>query len=94
MTSFGKIDVFQPEVEEFSAYLERIELYFVANGIADDKQVPVFLSLLGAKTYSLLRTLVAPSAPREKPFKDLAKLLKNHFEPKPLVIAERYTFHR
>ena len=94
MTSFGKIDVFNPDVEEFSAYLERIELYFEANGIADEKKVPVFLSLLGAKTYSLLRTLVAPAAPREKPFIDLAKLLKHHFEPKPLVIAERFAFHR
>ena len=94
MTSFGKIDVFNPEVEEFSAYLERIELYFDANGIREEKQVPVFLSLLGAKTYSLLRTLVAPSSPREQSFKDLAKLLKGHFEPKPLVIAERFAFHR
>ena len=48
MTSFGKIDDFNPEVEEFSAYLERIELYFVANVINEEKQVPVFLSLLGA----------------------------------------------
>ena len=91
MTSFGKIDVFNPEVEEFSAYLERIELYFEANGI---REVPVFLSLLGAKTYSLLRTLVAPSSPREQSFKDLAKLLKSHFEPKPLVIVERFVFYR
>jgi len=24
----------------------------------------------------------------------LAKLLKNHFEPKPLIIGERFTFHQ
>ena len=94
MASFGKIDIFQPESEEFSAYLERVELYFEANGIKEDKQVPVFLSLLGAKTYSLLRTLVAPESPRSKSFKTLADLLKDHYEPKPLVIAERFTFHR
>ena len=94
MTSFGKINVFNPEVEEFSAYLERIELYFVANGISEEKQVPVFLSLLEAKTYSLLRTLVAPTPPKKKPLKDLTKLLKSHFEPTPLVIAERFAFHR
>ena len=94
MTSFGKIDGFNPEVEEFSAYLERIELYFVANGISEEKQVPVFLSLLGAKTYSLLRTLVAPTTPKEKSLRELTKLLKSHFEPRPLVIAERFAFHR
>ena len=94
MTSFGKIDGFNPEVEAFSAYLERIELYFVANGISEEKQVPVFLSLLGAKTYSLLRTLVAPTTPKEKSLRELTKLLKSHFEPRPLVIAERFAFHR
>jgi len=93
MTSFGKIDVFQPEAEEFSAYLERVELYFEANGIKEDKQVPVFLSLLGAKTYSLLRTLATSESPRNKNFKAVAELLKEHFEPKPLI-AERFTFHR
>ena len=94
MTSFGKIDVFNPEVEKFSTYLERIELYFDTNGIREEKQIPVFISLLEAKTYSLLRMLVAPSSPKEQSFKDLAKLLKSHFEPKPLVIAERFAFHQ
>ena len=79
MISFGKIDIFQPESEDFSAYLERVELYFKANGIKEEKQVPLFLSLLGAKTYSLLRTLVAPDSPRSKAFKTLADLLKDHF---------------
>ena len=32
--------------------------------------------------------------PRNKTFKTLADLLKDHFEPKLLVIAERFTFHR
>jgi len=53
MSSFGKIDVFQPESEVFSAYLEQTELYFEANGIEKTKQVPVFLSSLDSKTYSL-----------------------------------------
>jgi len=38
MTSFGKIDVFKPEVEEFSAYLEQIELYFEADAIFNEKR--------------------------------------------------------
>jgi len=38
--------------------------------------------------------LVVPTGLRDKAFKDLAKLLKNHFKPKPLIIAERFTFHR
>ena len=32
--------------------------------------------------------------PKKKSFEELAKVLKKHFEPKPLVIAKRFTFHR
>ena len=41
------------------------------------------MTVVGSKTYSLLRSLVAPSL---KTFV--------HFEPKPLVIAERFLFHK
>ena len=54
-SSFGQIDAFQPENESIEAYLERIEVFFAANEIARDKQVSVFLSVLGGKTYTLLR---------------------------------------
>ena len=43
--------------------------------------------------YSLLRDLLAPNKPDSKTFKELAETLKAHYEPKPLVIAERFYFH-
>ena len=48
------------------------------------------LSVVGSKTYSLLRSLVAPTLPQDKPLDDLVAILKMHFGPKPLVIAERF----
>lgn len=54
----------------------------------------VFLSVVGSKNYSLLRNLVAPSLPGSKTFEQLVSALKKHFEPKPLVIAERFHFHK
>ena len=80
--------------ESITAYLERLEMYFLANDVEEEKKVPLLLSHIGAKTYGLLRSLAAPSAPKEKTFKDLEKILKDHFEPTPSVIAERYRFHR
>ena len=44
MTSFSRIDSFNPEVENFTAYLERIELYFVANEINDKNKFRCFLA--------------------------------------------------
>ena len=94
MTTFGNLQEFRPGEEgNIIAYIERVELYFRANDIVADKQVPVFLSVVGGRVYSLLRDLQAPDKPDSKTFKELAETLQAHYEPKPLVIAERFYFH-
>ena len=93
-TRYGHLQEFDAENESVTAYLERAELYFQANDVADEKQVAVLLSNIGAKTYGLLRNLVAPKAPKEKTIEEITSLLTSHFEPTPSVIAERYRFHR
>ena len=94
MTSYGRMDEFRPENENIEAYLERIDLYFRANEVAEEKQVAIFLSVIGGKTYSVLRDLLAPAKPREKSFGQLTRELKKHFQPKKIVIAERFHFHK
>ena len=92
--TIGSVQEYRSENELFSAYLERVQLFFIANDVADAKKVAVFLSVVGSKTYSLLRSLVAPALPQEKSFAELVETLRRHFEPKPVVIAERFHFHR
>jgi len=92
-TTVGNLQQFCPTEEGIAAYLERVELYFKANDIAERKQVPVFLTVVGGKVYALLRDLLAPEKPDTKSFQELAQTLKPHYEPKPLVIAERFYFH-
>ena len=84
---------FDPAVEDFDCYVERLCMYFEANDIAEVKQKSVFLSVIGPKYYSLLRSLCAPDAPSTKTFNQLVETLKAHVSPKPLVIAERFKFH-
>ena len=81
-------------MDSIRAYLELASLYFKANDIAEDKRVPIFLSSIGARTYSLLRDLVAPNSPGELSFAELSEVLSSHFQPRRLVIAERFQFHR
>ena len=59
----GKIDAFDEANDDWNAYVERMEQYFIANEIDEDKQVAVMLSLMGNKTYGLLRNLAAPAKP-------------------------------
>ena len=115
---FGTLQEFQPENDSITASLERAELFFKANDIADLKKVTVLLSVIGARSYALLCSLVAPELPQDKSLEDLQSLLKRqdksledllkqdksledlqsllkrHFEPKPLIIAERFHFNR
>ena len=73
-------------------YIERLEQFFQANDIAVEKQVATLLSVMGAATYGLLRNLVQPNKSKDKTFDEIVAILKEHFEPKPLLVAERFHF--
>ena len=89
----GQLSEFQQDSENISVYLECVQIFFNANGIKEDKQkVPIFLNAVGAQTYALLRNLLSPAKPVAKSFVELQKALTDHFEPKHLVIAERFYF--
>ena len=90
----GKIETFESSAESWPAYYERLEQYLLANDVPDAKQVPALLSLIGGKTYSLLRDLCAPAKPATKTFAQLTEILGKHLSPTPLVIAERFRFHK
>ena len=62
----GTMGEFDAATESITAYLERLEMYIAANGIAAEKKVSVLLTVIGAKTYGLLRSLFAPAVPKDK----------------------------
>eukprot|EP00731_Ephydatia_muelleri_P013071 Em0007g381a len=90
----GQISEFQSELESITVYLERVGQYFIANEIPTGRRVAVLLSVIGSRTYSLLRSLLHPEVPGEKTYDQLATALREHFEPKRLVVVERFHFNR
>lgn len=94
MANIGKMDVFDDTQESWASYTERLEQYFIVNKVADDKNVQALLSLIGQKTYGLLCDLTAPVKPASRTFADLVAIWQAHLSPKPLVIAERFRFHK
>ncbi|XP_069109851.1 uncharacterized protein [Argopecten irradians] len=90
----GKIDNFDDSVESWKCYQERLEQFFKANEVPNGKKVPVLLSVIGGKPYSILHDLVAPDLPGDKSYVDLVGVLNGHFNPQPLQIAERFRFHK
>ena len=92
--AIGTMQEFSPDSESITAYLERLQLFFDCNGIAERKRVPTLLTVIGHKTFSLLRNLLAPAELKDQTLETLTTTLKRHFEPRSLVIAERFYFNR
>ena len=91
---FGQIQEFDPSSELFTVYMERVNLFFTANDVPDEKKVLVFLTVVGKPTYALLRDLLQPSSPIDKTLQDITDVLKKHYQPTPSLIAERFQFHK
>ena len=61
--------------------------------MAPEKQVATLLSTIGSNPYGFLRSLAAPKALKDLKYPEAVRMLKSHYEPPPLVIAERYLFY-
>lgn len=91
----GRVAEFDSNEETWSSYVERFELFIDCNNIKQDKRVSTLLTVVGVKTFNLLRDLCTPDKPSTKTYEELVKLIEDHLYPKPSFIAERYKFsHR
>ena len=94
MPTLGNIEAYDANSEQWSHYIERLEFFFIANDITtNDRKKAVILSVCGAETYKLLRSLCAPNNPSEKTYDQLKVLMKQHLSPTPNIIAERFAFN-
>ena len=65
MATHGKMSPFDATKDSWASYIERLEFYFKANGITDgDVQKAIFITVIGARTYELLKSLLQPNHKR------------------------------
>ena len=69
-------------------------MWLDANEIVDDKKTCTFLALVGPSAYQILKNLCSPALPKTKSYAELKKTLTDHYKPKPIIIAERFRFHK
>ena len=86
----GKIDEYDGSKEEWPQYIERLNHFFVANGIIGADKKSAFLAGVGPATYALARNLVAPDKPA---YDELVALLMTHFNPTTSETVQRFKFH-
>ena len=80
--------------EEWTHYCEMLEHYFATNGVVEaERKRSIFLTVIGPSTYKLFRSLISPHKPGEKTLEELTAALKQHFDPTPSEIVQRYKFN-
>ena len=94
MATIGSIEPFDPSTGDWSSYAARLDQYITANDVPEGRKVATLLTVIGSATYKLLENLLTPDQPATKSYAELIAALKGHLSPKPLVIAERYRFHK
>ena len=62
-SKIGRLEEFDYTTDDWTTYAERIEHYFKANDMAEDKKKDALLASIGGKTFTLLRSLTAPGKP-------------------------------
>ena len=85
---------FSGSAEDWEAYMEQLESYFMANDIiAAAKKHAVLLSSCGTAMYKIIHSVVAPEKPTEVSYADLTKKIREHFPPKPSPIVQHFKFN-
>ncbi len=94
MATFGKLEEFNPDTTLWTEYHERMEHFFSANKIEQDKlKCDIFLSSCGSSCYKLIKTLSSPTPTKTLKFADIIKLLSDYHCPQPSAIVQRYKFN-
>ena len=93
MAIHGTIGEFIPKSEDWTSYTERLQQYFIANDVDGNKKRAILLSVCSAATYKLIRSLLHPQKPTDKSYDEIVKSVKDHHEPQPSEIVQRFNFN-
>ena len=74
-------------------WIEQLEESFILEEISDDrKKVASLLSYIGRYGYEKLKNILTPVKPNTKIYDELTAALKEHVNPKPVVMVARHKF--
>ena len=86
----GQIIEFSGKSDDWEAYIEQLENYFVANDI---DSVAKKRAILLAPVVPLPTKRFMPTKPTEVEYTELVRQLKQHYVPKPSEIIQWYKFY-
>ncbi|XP_055923526.1 uncharacterized protein LOC129953979 [Eupeodes corollae] len=93
-----QLESFNEENESWKIFIKRLENFFCLRNLTGNTDVVKeskrnwLIHAMGAKTLQLLCNLTSPEDPKTKSYDELIKLVKDHVNPAPSVIAEQNRF--
>ena len=94
MAIHGTIGEFIPKSKDWTSYTEQLQQYFIANDVdSNEKKHAILLSVCGAATYKLIRSLLHPQKTTDKSYDEIVKSVKDHHKPQPSEIVQRFNFN-
>ena len=93
----GKVNMFDPEHDELSQYVERLDQFNEANDLMGDakatKWPATFLTVIGPGPNKFLCSLISRAKPTDKTYDEVVKKLTEHYSPTPLEVMQRFQFN-
>lgn len=90
----SNVSEFNPSVESWSVWKERLEIHFCEINCTDDNvRKSILLKAVGAVAYNVLHSLCSPDSPVTKKYEELCEILDTQYTPPTIVFSERKKFH-
>lgn len=83
----GSVGEFEGSQETWSSNVERFKLFLECNKVDTDKKVCTLFTVVGVKTYTLLRSLCTPDKPATKGYDDIVRIIQDHLSPLPKTVV-------
>ena len=94
MATHGSVVQFNPNKEEWTSYVERLNYYLIANEVTDDaKKCAILMSGCGLTTYKTIQSLVDSDTQKRIKYTELIQILMNHCDPKLSSIMQQFKFY-
>lgn len=78
---------------DWNVYQERMEQFFLANGIPEERKVPLLITCRGEQAYKMLKDLCDPIKPAESTYEQLCTVLTRQFAKRVSVYRKREEFY-
>ena len=92
-TALGRMESFDPKRETWSFWHERLEFYYEANEVPEEKKKALLVTLLGPDQYRLLATQIAPRKVAQLKYQECIDVMKERYDMRTPLLKHRLDFH-